>query len=136
MFTEALIMNAVHLSPIIRLMDRVKPIIDEDGLSCSTAKRAWNLLRNFLDKDEMPKKKLKGYQCYISDSRKAVIDFVLLEDPRFNLPPWLTAPYRTSHFEDLLRIYLKHGLLEEAAKFAIKYISAVRTLRPSLINLV
>ncbi|TPX43575.1 hypothetical protein SeLEV6574_g04977 [Synchytrium endobioticum] len=50
--------------------------------------------------------------------RRLFIDKVLTENSHFNLPYWLTKFYEIHNAEDLIRIYLKHGLLAEAAKLA------------------
>lgn len=57
--------------------------------------------------------------------RRRIIESVLRVDKDFNLPPWLIAPFRKRNPEDLVRLYLQHGLLESAIEFAVKYIQSV-----------
>ncbi|KAG0302349.1 hypothetical protein BGZ98_007593 [Dissophora globulifera] len=50
--------------------------------------------------------------------RLGVIERILMKNSDFDLPPWLTLHYLTHNPEDLIRLYLKVGALERAAKFA------------------
>ncbi|KAF9111598.1 hypothetical protein BGX27_004688 [Mortierella sp. AM989] len=53
-----------------------------------------------------------------------VIECILTANPDFDLQPWLSQHYLTHNPEDLIRLYLKFGALEKAAKFALVVIEA------------
>ncbi|KAG0223185.1 hypothetical protein BGX31_008649 [Mortierella sp. GBA43] len=50
--------------------------------------------------------------------RLGVVERILLKNSDFELPPWLSMHYLTHNPEDLIRMYLKFGSLEVAARFA------------------
>ncbi|KAI1313010.1 hypothetical protein EDD11_002788 [Mortierella claussenii] len=56
--------------------------------------------------------------------RLAVVECILISNPDFDLPPWLTQHYLKRNPEDLIRLYLRFGALEKAARFASVVINA------------
>ncbi|KAF9358568.1 hypothetical protein BGX26_001405 [Mortierella sp. AD094] len=50
--------------------------------------------------------------------RLGVVENILTTNPDFDLQPWLSQHYLAHNPEDLIRLYLKFGALEKAAKFA------------------
>ncbi|KAF9437543.1 hypothetical protein BGZ76_000300 [Entomortierella beljakovae] len=56
--------------------------------------------------------------------RLVAIESILTINPNFDLQPWLTQHYLKHNPEDLIRLYMKFGVLEKAAKFASAVISS------------
>ncbi|KAF9915448.1 hypothetical protein BX616_006125 [Lobosporangium transversale] len=53
-----------------------------------------------------------------------VVENILMVNPDFDLQPWLIQHYLNHNPEDLIRLYLKFGALQRAAKFASLVINA------------
>ncbi|KAI8921376.1 nucleoporin Nup120/160-domain-containing protein [Powellomyces hirtus] len=79
------------------------------------AQRAWRLLCKYVD--ELDKEPSTTY-------RIKVVERVLYVDPRHPLPLALTGYYKNHHPEDLLRLYLRYGLVEDAARFFSDYLQS------------
>ncbi|KAI8827152.1 uncharacterized protein EV422DRAFT_491025, partial [Fimicolochytrium jonesii] len=94
------------------------PRVDWEGTS---ADRAWRTLNEYLLEHDTPR---TGYAY-----RSAVIDRVLQVHRSFRIPKaWITSFYDTRNPDDLIRVYLKHDLLEEAAYFVSDYVKCQEKL--------
>ncbi|TPX56544.1 hypothetical protein SpCBS45565_g08385 [Spizellomyces sp. 'palustris'] len=97
------------------------------GISASdttvSSDHAWDALKKYLDRHDGEE---TGFKY-----RKAVIDRALFCDREVKLPLWLTRVYKTQFPDDLIRIYLKHDLGDQAAKFTIQYIQEQQHPRPT-----
>ncbi|KAJ1547917.1 hypothetical protein HK405_004610, partial [Cladochytrium tenue] len=87
------------------------------GVRGSPATRVWQLLRHYL---ELHDSAASGYAYH-----KAVVERALERRRVFALPLWLVEFYKEKHPEDLIRTYLKFGLVEKCCIFTIQMIQAV-----------
>ncbi|KAJ3242026.1 hypothetical protein HDU81_008898 [Chytriomyces hyalinus] len=92
------------------------PLIDEQpiGLEGSTSDKAWGALRVLFGE--------RAKESRVTEYRKAAIDSALLKNPEIELPLWLTKSLKESRPEELVRIYLRHGLVQKAAVVAVDYV--------------
>ncbi|KAJ3290184.1 hypothetical protein HK104_006963 [Borealophlyctis nickersoniae] len=102
------------------------PITDRDSLvkndppaswEGSESDRAWRLLQKWLDLHDT---KATGYAYH-----RVVMEKMLSLNRDAGVPVWLISFYRKHHPEDLIRTYLKYGLVKDAAQFAVEYIERV-----------
>ncbi|KAI8830602.1 hypothetical protein BJ741DRAFT_619354 [Chytriomyces cf. hyalinus JEL632] len=100
------------------------PLIDEQpvGLEGSSSEKAWGALRVRLDE--------RANESRVTEYRKAAIDNALLKNPEIELPLWLTKSLKESKPEELVRIYLRHGLVQKAAVVAVDYVKERYTAGP------
>lgn len=75
---------------------------------------SWRRLRTFLERHDAPKHQYA----------RTVLDTVLSYDRRFAVPSWLYALFK-GHIEDLLRVLMRHGLLDKAARVAVEALQNV-----------
>lgn len=122
---ETLVNKCVHLA---RATSRDTPVTFEewDWLSDneisgqqssqdnSVCDHAWLLLRSYIEQHE-PKGQTVLLKC-------AAVRMLSLG---FRLPHWLLASYKARDVASLLRIYLRFGLLEDAALLTLEYIDGV-----------
>ncbi|KAJ3409947.1 hypothetical protein HDV05_004146 [Chytridiales sp. JEL 0842] len=78
------------------------------------SEKAWRLLQVFLDKHDSAANNFSY--------RRAAIERALEANRNIALPPWLVDFYKKQFPEDLIRIYLKYGLLEKCASFCTYYV--------------
>ncbi|XP_073515088.1 nuclear pore complex protein Nup160 isoform X1 [Phyllobates terribilis] len=79
----------------------------------SATDEAWRLLISYLEK--YPSQNRRYHRC--------VIDQLLSYG--IPLPSWLTISYKEVDAAELLRLYLKYDLLEEAAELVLEYVDAI-----------
>ncbi|CAJ0956067.1 unnamed protein product [Ranitomeya imitator] len=79
----------------------------------SATDEAWRLLISYLEKH--PSQNCRYHRC--------VIDKLLSHG--IPLPSWLTISYKEVDAAELLRLYLKYDLLEEAAELVLEYVDAI-----------
>lgn len=82
--------------------------------------RSWKVLKTYLDTIENLNS--DGSMA----SRRFVVDRLLRYDQGASIPPWLVAPLKAGHYEDLVRLYVRHDRLTEAAQLIIEGIGKVR----------
>ncbi|KAJ3073187.1 hypothetical protein HK102_006058, partial [Quaeritorhiza haematococci] len=80
----------------------------------TVSERSWRLLRTYLERHDG---KHNGYRY-----RRCVIEKLLQVDVEMRIPVWLTAVYEHRNPEDLVRLYLKYNLVEEATRLIVRYI--------------
>ncbi|KAM4017014.1 nuclear pore complex protein Nup160 [Anomaloglossus baeobatrachus] len=79
----------------------------------SATDEAWRLLISYLEKH--PSQNRRHHRC--------VIDKLLSHG--VPLPSWLTISFKEVDAAELLRLYLKYDLLEEAAELVLEYVDAI-----------
>ncbi|KAJ3022672.1 UNVERIFIED_CONTAM: hypothetical protein HDU68_009004 [Siphonaria sp. JEL0065] len=82
----------------------------------TNSQKAWKALKLRLDEQVALKNE------HVSEYRKAIADRALEKSVDVSLPEWLIDGFLMEKPEDLVRIYLRHGLVEEAASFAVKFV--------------
>ncbi|KAJ1540201.1 hypothetical protein HK096_011323, partial [Nowakowskiella sp. JEL0078] len=90
------------------------------GWEGSSVERAWRLLRECLEK-------IKSGECF-----RVVAEKILFMERSVALPLWLVEYYKKKCPEDLLRIYLKAGSVEEAGLFAISVLEQAERIKPGV----
>ncbi|KAG0228513.1 hypothetical protein BGW42_002104 [Actinomortierella wolfii] len=78
--------------------------------------KAMHTLRQYLEKHDSAASNYKY--------RAKVIERILRQNRSFSLPPWITQHYLKHTPEDLIRLYLRHGTILQAASFATTVIRA------------
>ncbi|RKP08682.1 nucleoporin Nup120/160-domain-containing protein [Thamnocephalis sphaerospora] len=91
-----------------------------DMVEGSPASRVWKLLKQLLDRYDSAKTQHRY--------RLLVLNEILHADRSMRIPAWLVQFYSTNNPEDLIRVYLKYDLLEDAAKHALRQIEKEMTL--------
>ncbi|KAI9202807.1 uncharacterized protein BJ171DRAFT_512078 [Polychytrium aggregatum] len=80
----------------------------------TASRSAWRLLENYLRLHDRAEDGLVH--------RRAVVEVVLREDPS-SMPVWLRDSFMTNRPEELLNAYLRNNLVEDAVRFATRYIA-------------
>ncbi|KJE89139.1 nucleoporin [Capsaspora owczarzaki ATCC 30864] len=79
---------------------------------------AWRLLQSYLDAFDSAD---TNYEYH-----RAVVHRLLAIDRRIKLPQWLIMSAKSKHPVDLIQVFLKFALLEDAAGVALYYINAMK----------
>ncbi|KAI8925744.1 hypothetical protein BC831DRAFT_459580 [Entophlyctis helioformis] len=80
----------------------------------ASASGKWIRLKPLLDRYDG---RHTGFQHHL-----AVVDAILSQNRLESLPRWLTLPFETYHSDELVRLYLRHDRILDAAKLADQYI--------------
>ncbi|KAH6587921.1 hypothetical protein BASA50_011013 [Batrachochytrium salamandrivorans] len=108
----------------IAIVDRLGMAVDADepddldeegGGAFGGVCTRWGKLRHVLDRYDA---RTNGFSLHL-----VVINAVLKRDRREALPRWLIQPFQTYQSDRLVRIYLAHDCIEDAAKLTLHYIN-------------
>ncbi|KAJ3210408.1 hypothetical protein HDU82_008167 [Entophlyctis luteolus] len=94
-----------------------KPLIENAPVDWegSAGEKAWMALQIRLEE-------FKDNEPAIASYRKAIARKCLETSVDYDLPLWLVEGFKKGKGEDLIRLYLKHGLHKKACTFAIEFI--------------
>ncbi|KAI9339372.1 hypothetical protein BDR26DRAFT_1007906 [Obelidium mucronatum] len=94
--------------------ERVVSVIEDAPVEWegTNSENAWRALKLRLD----------GQGKSVSSYRRAIADGALERNPETKLPAWLIDGFLVERSEDLIRIYLHHGLVKQACAFANKVV--------------
>ncbi|KAI8896036.1 hypothetical protein BC833DRAFT_599110 [Globomyces pollinis-pini] len=94
------------------------PDEDDEFLSGMTQiNQSWYLLRSLLEKQDNAANNWKYYQICIHN--------LLIHHPNLAIPKWLLEPFNCKLSDILIRIYINHNRLKDAANLAIDYITDI-----------
>ncbi|KAL1924308.1 uncharacterized protein VTP21DRAFT_7343 [Calcarisporiella thermophila] len=95
---------------------------NEIVMAGTASQRAWKLLQGLLEQYDTQETNYRYRAC--------VLEKLLSTDPNSKIPAWLSAFYKKHNLEDLARVCLSHGLLEEATNFLLQQIDRESETKP------